>query len=360
MKEYTEIIACLILGISFIILGFFMFFMHIPKSKEFKYYRYSRYTLGTAFLLISLYCFTKTRFNTFGDYTAFSFHMLFSLLFSWLTYLSFLFIIYVERFKRRQFILDGIIPLIMMLVAASAGLRFPQLQQINSITFGLIFGGKCAWMAYNCVKEYYKVVKNLHNYYEEAPDLKWMHTLLLAAISISILTIISFYVPSIHIIFYPFLLCTYFYMTIKLVNYIPIKISGMRAESVTTDTENKVEKKKDSVDLKEKLEPVINRWVEEKGFVKPNLTIKDVAIEIGTNQNYLSRYINSIEGVTFSVWLHRLRIEESKKLLLSPEKYSIEEVGKSVGISELYNYSRWFKIITEMTPQQYRKQSISK
>ena len=115
------------------------------------------------------------------------------------------------------------------------------------------------------------------------------------------------------------------------------------------------EEKKDKTDFKMKLEPVINKWIESKGFVKPNLTIKDVAQEIGTNQNYLSKYINSIEGITFTVWLNRLRIEESKVLLLSPEKYSIEEIGKSVGITELYNFSRWFKVVTEMTPQQYRK-----
>ena len=110
-----------------------------------------------------------------------------------------------------------------------------------------------------------------------------------------------------------------------------------------------------SVDLKTKLDPTVEKWIEGKGFLKPDITIKDVALEMGTNQNYLSRYINSVLGVTFSVWLNTLRIEESKVLLTGKEKMSVEEIGQKVGIREIYNYSRWFKTITGMTPQQYRK-----
>ena len=90
-------------------------------------------------------------------------------------------------------------------------------------------------------------------------------------------------------------------------------------------------------------------------FIEPDITIKDVAMAIGTNHNYLSKYLNSVVGMTFSVWLHTLRIEESKKLLTGPEKLSIEEIGKRVGILEIYNFSRWFKNITGLTPYQYRK-----
>ena len=63
-------------------------------------------------------------------------------------------------------------------------------------------------------------------------------------------------------------------------------------------------------------------------FLEPDITIKDVAMEIGTNHNYLSKYLNSVIGMTFSVWLHTLRIEESKKLLTGAEKLSIEEIER--------------------------------
>jgi AraC-like DNA-binding protein len=59
--------------------------------------------------------------------------------------------------------------------------------------------------------------------------------------------------------------------------------------------------------------------------------------------------------MTFTVWLNTLRIEESKKILLENRTLSIEEVGKEVGIPQIYNFSRWFKIITDTTPYQFRK-----
>lgn len=39
---------------------------------------------------------------------------------------------------------------------------------------------------------------------------------------------------------------------------------------------------------------------------------------------------------------------------------SIEEIGKRVGILEIYNFSRWFKTITGTTPYQYRKTNTAK
>ena len=86
------------------------------------------------------------------------------------------------------------------------------------------------------------------------------------------------------------------------------------------------------------------------------MTIKDVAAEMGTNHNYLSQYINNALGMTFQQWLNTLRIEESKKILLLDRNLSIEEVGAAVGIPQSYNYSKWFKAVTNMTPFRYRKE----
>ena len=81
---------------------------------------------------------------------------------------------------------------------------------------------------------------------------------------------------------------------------------------------------------------------------------------MGTNQNYLSKYINNELGITFQVWLNTLRIEESKELLISKPKTSIEEIGICVGIPQTYNFSRWFKQITGETPFRWRKQQLAK
>lgn len=360
MVDTINLIGSIILSLVFTSLGIFMVFLHIPKSDDLKYYRYSRLTLGVAFFIFAFYCASRPFIASNTDkFTDFSLQMLFSLVFSWLTYSAFLFLIYAERFKRRKFFLDGIIPVTLMLISVILGLRFPHLQEVNSVIFGVIFGGKCIWMASNCLLEYRRCTRDLDNYYENAPDIRWMNILIWLTMILSVLTIVHFYVKIIHIVYYPLFIVTYFFMTMKMINYLPVRISALRQESVKIEEEVQ-EKKKLPVDLKDKLEPSVSKWIEQKKYLHPELTIKDVASEIGTNHNYLSKYLNSVLGMSFSTWLHTLRIEESKALLCSADKISIEEVGRKVGIPEIYNYSRWFKAVTGMTPQQYRKSNTQK
>ena len=339
----------------FAAMGLFIIFLHIPKEDIFKYYRYSRYTLGVSFFIIAAYCCIRTLTIQISGYTELCFMLFASLLVSWLTYSAFLFVIYAESFKRRRFFLDGIIPVSIMLILVLIGLKHPHLQEINSVLFGIIFGVKCCWMGYTCIKEYRKCTRDLENYYENAPDIKWMYSLIWLTISLSVMTIIAFYVKTFEYFYYLILLGIYMYMTFKMIDYLPVKISKLRKTSVKQEVEPENKQEKISKDIKSKLENIVGLWVEEKKFIRSGITIKDVAAEIGTNHNYLSKYLNSVVGMTFSVWLNTLRIEESKTLLSGPEKLSVEEVGKRVGIPEIYNYSRWFKTITGMTPQQFRK-----
>ena len=345
------------LALIFAVLGFFTTFLYIPKKEDYKYYRYSRYTLGAAFFVMTVYCSLNSLPINLDTFTAFSFQMLFYLIFSWLTYASFLYIIYTEKYKRKHFFLDGAIPISVMFVLATVGIRHPHLQEINSIIFGVVFSLKCIWMAYTCYKEYRKCTRELDNYFDVTPDIGWMKSVLVISYLLSIFTIVHFYVHETHIIYYPLLLICYIFLTLKIVNYIPEKISKLRHDSVDEEAELEQEKKKPAQNLKDKLEKPLSKWVEEKRFIQPNLTIKDVASAIGTNHNYLSKYLNSDIGMTFTMWLHSLRIEESKAMLTQSERMPIEEIGRRVGIMEIYNFSRWFKTITGVSPQQFRKQN---
>ena len=107
----------------------------------------------------------------------------------------------------------------------------------------------------------------------------------------------------------------------------------------------------------EKVAVLIEKWVETGEYVTPGINIKDVATQMGTNSNYLSTYINNVLGTSFAVWLNGLRIEKSKEYLSSSTKLSIEECGMKVGYESLYNYSRWFKTITGISPSQWKREN---
>lgn len=216
-----ETIGIIVFALVFAILGFFLLFLHIPKTEEFKYYKQARRILGTAFLIMTVYCLIEPQIPSEGnEYTHACLLILFSLIFSWLNYSSFLTLIYTTRLVRKRFFLDGIIPVSIMLVFAGIGFRHPHFQHINAVVFGIIFGLKSLWMSYTCFSEYRKVMKDLENNYDQSPDIKWIYILIWLTLVLSISTLVSFYIPEIHFIYEPAALAIFVYMTIRMVNYL--------------------------------------------------------------------------------------------------------------------------------------------
>ena len=347
--------------IFFALLAIGAAFLNMPsKDKGIESYRKSRYTLAVALALMSLYCLVRiTMPYHHADYIDFWLLVTFTLIFSWLSYSSFLFLIETPRYLRKNFFADGLIPSVLLLGFGVVGLFVESARIWIEIVFGGIYAVKCIWMFYTCVKEYRKCKSELDNFYDQGPDIGWMSSLLVVSVILSITTLLTFYSDVIAIIYYIMLPGMYAYMTFRVINFAPKKIDNIRKRNMTMDEEQKkTEKIKKVSDIAEKITPMIEKWVSEKKFCREGLTIKDVALEMGTNHKYLSQYINNTLNMTFQVWLNTLRIEESKILLTSKEKMSIEEIGIKVGIPQNYNFSRWFKVITDTTPFQYRRSSL--
>lgn len=356
--SYIHLNINLVYVAIFALLGLFTYFVHIPKDKIFSGYRKSRIMLGCAFFFMAVFC--AIRFfmpSHHNDYVNFWFLSTASLVFSWLNYTSFLYLIDAEYRLRKSFIIDGLIPITFMALLGVLGVCFPQLEQLSEYVLGAIFTAKCIRMFYICEREWRRVNHEQQNYYDEEVDIVWMRILIWITLALSICTVTALFVPAVHVIYDYTAPLAYIYMTLKVVNYLPRKIDEMRAintKPAETPTEKSLSLKKNG--LEEKIGGYVNRWIEEKRYCSPELSIKDVALQIGTNHNYLSQYLNDYLGVTFQMWLNTLRIEESKNILTS-ENISIEEVGIKVGIPESYNFSRWFKVVTGTTPLRYRKEA---
>ncbi len=336
--------------------------LNMPKKEEsFKSYRKSRYILGAATALMVCYCIFRLIIpQHHGDFIDFWLLVGFTLIFSWLTYVSFLYLIESPRYRIKHFIVDGLIPISLLSIAGIIGLLFPSTQNAIMVIFGCIYGLKCAWMLYTCMNEYRKCVNEIENYYDEGPDMKWMSVTLILSFILFIATLAVFYIDSLQLVYYCLVPLIYLYMVFKTVGFATKKIDNIRKKNFYLDSKPIPEKKEKSRDISEKMRPMVEKWVDEKKYCREGLTIKEVAMEMGTNHNYLSQYINNNLDTTFQIWLNTLRIEESKILLTSKERLSIEEIGIKVGIPQNYNFSRWFKQLTEMTPFQYRRTHSSR
>ena len=149
----------------------------------------------------------------------------------------------------------------------------------------------------------------------------------------------------------------FIYLSFKVINSMPKRMENIRNAGKEAQKADEIIR---TTDIADKIGPKVDIWVMEKRYCRTDLTIKEVAQEIGTNQNYLSAYLNRYKNTNFQLWLNTLRIEESKKLMLSDKHLSIEEIGAKVGIPQNYNFSKWFKTITEMTPYQYKKTQLKR
>lgn len=346
-------------ALIFGILGLVTLLLQMSHEQGMESYKLARKSLGSALMTVSGYCIIRLFVpQHHGEYVDFWVLTTINLIVSWLTYMTLLFLMESPRYLTRSIRVDGIVPAILMLIAGVTGMFFPLAQPFIRFVLGAVFFFKCAWMFYTCRKEYSNCQKDIDNYYSTGPDIRWIKLLMWVSLCISISTLISFYLTEIHLIYYLMLPIVYAYLVFKIVNFAPKKIDIIRKknESLLIKPE-KPAPKKPSRDITEKLEPLVNRWVENKGYCKPEITIKDVATEMGTNHSYLSQYINGTLEMTFQQWLNNLRIEESKIILIENRNLSIEEVGAAVGIPQSYNFSKWFKQRTEMTPFRYRKEN---
>lgn len=103
---------------------------------------------------------------------------------------------------------------------------------------------------------------------------------------------------------------------------------------------------------------LLEAWVKrtDKPFVKPGLTIGDVAADIGIPKYRLSNYINDGQE-NFNTWIKALRIEEASRLLMECPILSASEIAERTGFCDLPAFSRAFKKLKGITPRDYKNRN---
>lgn len=93
--------------------------------------------------------------------------------------------------------------------------------------------------------------------------------------------------------------------------------------------------------------------------LNPQLSIIDLAAEMGTNRTYVSNYINQQLHTTFSNYVNSWRVREAKRLL-TETNLTLEQVAEQSGFNSLTSFRRNFMSQVGMTPGSYRTKSGQK
>lgn len=83
------------------------------------------------------------------------------------------------------------------------------------------------------------------------------------------------------------------------------------------------------------------------------LTLSLVAETVGLSTSYFSTLFHEIVGISFREHLCRIRVEESKRLLLSSD-FSLTDIAIAMGFTDQSYYCKVFKRIVGIPPGQYR------
>lgn len=109
----------------------------------------------------------------------------------------------------------------------------------------------------------------------------------------------------------------------------------------------------------ERLSPIIEcAQIYISEHLDENLSLKHVADTVGVSESHLSRSFKQETRMTFSRYVHTIKVKKAQHLLLLTDM-SIIDVGLSLGFTTQSHFTKIFKTITETTPLQYKKQHQS-
>ena len=94
--------------------------------------------------------------------------------------------------------------------------------------------------------------------------------------------------------------------------------------------------------------------VEEKQFLNSDLTVSDIAKQLGTHRNNISSCVNLIKDCNFTQYVNGYRIDYAKQLMRQHPDMKLNTVGLESGFANETSFYRTFKMITGKTPSEWK------
>lgn len=232
--------------------------------------------------------------------------------------------------------------------------------QYVTIILGILYLGQTMYMTVEYFTNFKRIANSLSNYYAEDYEsyIKWMPRCMFMLGMINFLAPFLLFLPigpvaifnfSIAFVLFWVFVCYERYIIYE--RYCHVAVKTIQAEeAVDSDEENGGQQSYSD----ELIRVSLQRWVDEKAFCQNDVTIMDLCKYVGTNRTYLSKYINSVYGLSFRNWVAELRVEEAKKMLVK-QHMSLTEMSACLGFSSSSAFSRTFTQLTGVTPTTYRK-----
>lgn len=91
----------------------------------------------------------------------------------------------------------------------------------------------------------------------------------------------------------------------------------------------------------------------------PNLNLNHVAYSLDLHRNQVSKVVQRVTGTHFTAYLHKLRVEHAKQLLMDADS-TVAKVSEESGFSYTHHFIRVFKSLEGVTPGQFHQIALDR
>lgn len=243
----------------------------------------------------------------------------------------------------------------------------------TNVVWGAVIAVYAGQLVYYCRlfrKSYKKCIKTLEDNYDDelAGGLRWIRNCFLGALTVGVSALLFALFKCggvMYAIFTSVYTVYYVYLVVCVINYridAGYIVKVVASEEAEAEDNNQAqeppkEEPKDAAASdtsfdEESLKAAIEKWVEEKKFVKNDQTVEEIAHELGTTHAVLKWYFTNRMHTNFRTWRIALRIDEAQRLL-KDGSVATATVHKMVGIADKSNFHKQFRQAIGMTPKEY-------
>ena len=140
-------------------------------------------------------------------------------------------------------------------------------------------------------------------------------------------------------------------------DYLLKPFSKADIEEMLGEIKNKLDEERKKAQVESLVEQGHSTELEEaihSRLADSQLTLKDLAPQLGFSPSYLSVLIKKKLGLPFQEYLIQERMKKAKLLLLTTD-LKIYEIADQVGFEDMNYFSQRFKQVVGVTPRQYKK-----
>ena len=90
----------------------------------------------------------------------------------------------------------------------------------------------------------------------------------------------------------------------------------------------------------------------QNAYMEP-ITVRSIAEMMALDRSYLSRIFKKKTGQTLQNYIHKVRVQEAKRLMM--DNYNVSEVADMCGFRDAFVFSKLFTQITGMSPTEWKR-----